>query len=119
MTTIITDDRHAGLCVGYIATDWHAPMSFRHYKQLMRDWLVRALVRDGICIGAVYSKDGEVHVSVVKEMRGKWATRGLIKQIFSNGNVKTRVSEGHHFMRGILNRMGMVADASGYFSRGE
>ena len=117
MTTVITDDRKAALVVGYIATDWTQKTSYADYKALIYGWTVRSLVRDGVCIGAVYSKDGEVHVSVVKEMRGKWATRGLLKQIFTAENYKTRVTKGHEFMHGILKRMGMVADANGYFQR--
>lgn len=116
MTTVITDDRKAALAVGYIATDWTSRITYAEYKRLMADWLVRAIVCDGVCIGAVYSRGGEVHVSVVRNVRGKWATRGLINQIFS-GNSKTKVAKGHDYMVGILKRLGMVEDDHGYFHR--
>lgn len=119
MTTLITDNRKAALAVGYAATDWNEPISFKKYKESLSDWLVRSLMKDGICIGAIFSKDGEVHVSVVKEVRGKWATRGLLKQIFSNGNYKTRVSKGNEHMFGILNRMGLFCNEQGFFEREE
>lgn len=82
-------------------------MSYEQYQTAMKDWAVQAIERDGECIGAVYKKDGEVHVSVLKEWRKQWATKGLLRQILGPDVKRTVVTPGHEYMFGILERLGM------------
>lgn len=90
-------------------------MAYDDYIAALNDWTVQTIVRDETCIGAFYCKNGEVHVSILPEWRKKWATRGLLREILSRKNVHTRITPGHDYMHGILNRLGFESDASGKF----
>lgn len=107
MPTILTDNRDIALEVGYKATDWSSPIAFEDYLQSMSDWSVQAIERDGDCIGAVYKKDGEVHVSILNDWRKRWMTKGLIRSILGPDVTCTEVVPGHEYMFGILTRLGM------------
>jgi hypothetical protein len=107
MPTILTDNRDIALEVGYKATDWSSPITFEDYLQSMSGWSVQGIERDGKCIGAVYKKDGEVHVSILNDWRKRWVTKGLLQLIFSPDVTRTEVTPGHEYMFGILTRLGM------------
>jgi len=117
MATRLVDDRNTALEVGYKATDWSAPVSYKQYKNGLADWTVKAIVRDETCIGAAYFKDGEVHVSVMPEWRKKWATRGLLDQLFADEKAFTRIMPGHEYMYGIFHRLGFVVREDGALVR--
>lgn len=113
MASELVDDRETALQVGYEATDWSAPVSYDAYKNVLADWDVKAIVRNDICIGAAYFKDGEVHVSVLPSWRKRWVTRGLLKQLFDAENAHTRIMPGHEYMYGIFQRLGFVVSEDG------
>ena len=106
MPTALVDDRDAGLAVGYAATDWSSPVSYEAYEAALKDWTVKTIVRDGERIGAAYFKDGEVHVSILPEWRKKWATKGLIAQLFADEGAFSRIAPGHEYMFDIFRRLG-------------
>lgn len=116
MTTRLTNNRAVALRVGFEATDWHVATSYDDYVKAAADWCVRAIERDGMVIGAIYSKDGETHVSVLPEFRRRWLTKGLLKNIM-DGMTVTRVTPGHDFMYAILDRLGFVPQADGTLTR--
>lgn len=115
------DNRMLGLSVGYLATDWHFPMTFSRYLDEMADWKVQPILRDGHCIGAAYSRAGEVHASILPEWRRRWATRGLLEGWFKeaavDGRVTTRISVGHEYMVGIMERLGFVMGDNGVMTK--
>lgn len=116
MTTRLADDRAAALRVGFEATHWHVPVSFDQYLDISKDWDVKAVERDGQVIGAVYSKDGETHVSILPEWRRRWLTKSLLKDLLA-ATAFTRVTPGHDFMYGVLDRLGFVQQADGTLIR--
>ena len=116
MTTRLTDDREDALKIGYVATDWHIPMSYERYVEIAADWTVQAIERDNKIIGAMYSKNGETHVSILPEWRRKWLTKGLLKEILA-GMTHTRVTDGHDFMYNILERLGYTPQPDGTVAR--
>jgi len=115
LTTRLTPNRNEALQVGYAATDWSHPMDFDAYAAAVADWDVRAIERDGQCIGAAFFKDDEVHASVVPEWRKRWATKGVLKELFAKGRVTTRVTPGHEYMNDILKRLGFTEQPDGMF----
>jgi len=117
MTTRLVDDRDTALEIGYAATDWSTPMSFDDYARSLADWTVKAIVRDETCIGAAYFKDGEVHVSVLPQWRKRWATRGVLNELFLDKNAFTRIMAGHEYMYGIFARLGFVVRDDGALVR--
>ena len=106
MTTELVDDRELGLKIGYAATDWGQPISFEVYQEVMKEWIIQTIVRDGRCIGAVYRKGDELHVSITPEWRRRWITKGLLQKLFNKNRVVTKVSPGHDYMYDILSRLG-------------
>lgn len=114
--TSLVDNRELALTVGYKATDWPSPVPEAVYRKVMDDWDVKAIVRDDKCIGAAYFSGDEVHVSILPEWRKKWATKGLIAALLK-GRVTTRVTPGHEYMHGILQRLGFAQQGE-WFVRG-
>lgn len=117
MTTQLTDDRETALKIGYRATDWGTPIPFDDYAEAVKAWTIKAVMRDEKCIGAVYRLGDEVHASILLEWRGKWATRGLLEQIFEGDRVTTKVSQGHDHMYGILTRLGFKQSSDGLLTK--
>lgn len=115
MSTRLVDDRAQALRVGYEATSWTHPVQFEDYAAAVENWTIKAIVKDGACIGAAYFNNGEVHVSVLPNWRRKWATKGLLKELFAGENVWTRVTPGHDYMYSILQRLGFVKVADNVF----
>ena len=115
MTTVLTDDREAGLRIGYAATDWTEKPSFERYRDALKDWTVRLMVRDGNPIGAVYTRGTEFHVSVLKPWRGTWATRSMLKQIMPEPVAMTRITPGFGHVAGLLERLGFERRSDGAY----
>lgn len=116
MTTEIVNDRNLGLAIGYVATDWAAPIGYEEYKRIASDWQVSVLIRGVEPIGAIFKRDGETHVSILPKWRRRWATKGLLKEILSDMRY-TRVADGHDFMYGVLERLGFVRQPDGTVAR--
>ena len=113
MPTTLVDDREAALLVGYKATDWSAPITYEEYRAAVKDWIIKAISRDGQIIGAVYNKDDELHVSVLPEWRRLWLTKGLLRQLFGGSRVTTKVTTGHDYMYDVLKRLGFKESDGG------
>jgi hypothetical protein len=117
MTTRLTDNREAALKIGYLTANWTQPTSYEQHVDIAKDWVVKLIERDGQPIGAVFSRDGEVHCSILPEWRRKWLTKGLLRQIIETPNFFTRVDDGHDYMYGILERLGMTRRPDGTVGR--
>lgn len=115
VSTILTDDREAALHVGYAATDWIEAPSFERYRDALRHWTVRLMVRDGKWIGAVFTNGPEFHVSVLKAYRGTWATRSMLKQVIPEPVAMTRVTPGFAHVAGLLERLGFERRPDGAY----
>ena len=119
MSTQLVDDRQAALRVGYEATDWRVPMDETTFRMCMEGWQVQALMRDNKIIGAVFRRGDELHLSILPGWRCRWATKGLLRQLFGNRITRTRVTPGHeHYMHDILARLGFVQLPDGEFVKG-
>jgi len=114
----LVDDRDLALRVGYQATDWSRPVSYEEYADALQNWDVKAIVRQDACIGAAYFNNGEVHVSVLPAWRRKWATRGILAELFAHENAHTRIMPGHEYMYGIFDRLGFTVREDGMLVKG-
>lgn len=115
MTTRLVSNRSEALKVGYAATDWTRPVDYDAYESALQEWDVKAIERDGKYIGAAFFRGDELHTSILPEWRRRWATKGLLKELFSNERVTTRVTPGHEYMHDILRRLGFVETQDGLF----
>ncbi len=110
-------DRETALRIGYEATDWNEKPSYERYADALEAWTIRLMEQDGQPIGAVYTHGNEFHVSVLPEWRGRWATRGVLKQIITEPVSVTRVSPGFAHVGSMLARLGFEDRGSGVFVR--
>ena len=110
------NDRAVALKIGYAATDWEDYISYEDYEAIAADWDLKLIVRDDTPIGAIYSKNGETHVSILPEWRRRWLTKGLLKEILADMQF-TKVAKGHDFMYNILERLGFKRQADGTVAR--
>ena len=117
MPTLLVDDRETGLEIGYVATDWSSPVGYEEYKAALKDWTVKTIVRGNEPIGAAYFKDGEVHVSVLPDWRKKWATKGILAQLFAADGAFSRIAPGHEYMFDIFRRLGFNVYDNGVVAR--
>jgi hypothetical protein len=117
MATYLANNRDVALKIGYAATDWNYPISFEEHVERAKDWNVDLIERDGQPIGAMFEKNGEVHCSILPEWRRRWLTKGLLKQIIDIPGFYTRVDDGHDYMYGILERLGMKRRPDGTVGR--
>ena len=90
----IIDNRAIALKIGYAATDWENYISYEDYEAIAADWDLKLIMKDNTPIGAIYSKNGETHVSILPEWRKRWLTKGLLKEILA-GMQFTPVSYTH------------------------
>jgi GNAT superfamily N-acetyltransferase len=118
MSTGLVNNRELGLTLGYEATDWSTPISYLDYATAMRDWDIKVIQRNDSYIGAAFFRNDEIHVSVLPQWRGKWITRGLLRELFSADRVTTKVTPGHDYMFDILRRLGFVRLDDGTFVKG-
>lgn len=118
MTTQIVDDRQAALEVGYKATEWRSPIDEDSYRAFLEDWTVQAIMRDGACIGAVFRRGDELHVSVLPEWRRRWVTRSVLQELFADRITRTVLPADDDYMRDILRRLGFVQLGDGSFVKG-
>lgn len=108
MATRIVDNRDLGLKIGFEATSWQSPVSYEQHVDIAKDWAVKVIERDGQPVGAVFMHDnGEIHCSILPEWRRRWLTKGVLKELIAHPKFHTRVDDGHDYMYGILERLGM------------
>jgi len=110
----LSDNRNLALSVGHTATDWTSWPSYQDYVLAMIEWDVRLIEKDGEPIGAVYTKGPEFHLSVLPEWRGKWMTRGILKEIIPDPLAVTQVVVGHEDVADMLRRLGFEKRSETY-----
>jgi hypothetical protein len=116
MVLRVVADRETALRLGYEANDWSAPIAFDDYRAAMQDWTVQVITKNEHPIGAIFNKDGEIHVAILPSWRKRWATRRFLNEILPKGT-RTRVAQGHEYMYDVLARLGFVLCADGALLR--
>lgn len=113
MSTRIVDNRDLGLQICYLTSNWQTPVTYQQHVDIAKDWDVKVIERNEQPIGAILSKDGEVHCAILPEWRRKWLTKSLLRFIVERPNFHTRVDDGHDYMYDILQRLGMTRRPDG------
>jgi hypothetical protein len=73
-------------------------------------WKVDAFCQGDKPVGMLMTKGDELHVAVLPEVRGKWLSRRLIKEVFAPilakyGKARTKVAEGNEVGRDFVQRI--------------
>jgi len=106
VTTTLTDNREAALKVGFDAVKWPDGLSYDAYQAAFAPWEVKAIERDGECIGAAYTKDCELHIAIDRKWQKRWCSRGILKQLFDMPKVIARPIEREDIMYSYLTSLG-------------
>jgi GNAT superfamily N-acetyltransferase len=76
------------------------------YRAACEGWRVIAVVADSV-IGALFARDGVIHLGIVPEWRGRWASRRLIREMLSYGKTTTLLPNEAD-SRDFIGRIGFV-----------
>ena len=81
--------RAEAIDAGWLAYRERTPGMESAYRQACEGWQVVAVVSDGQVIGALFAKDGVIHLGIAPEWRGRWASRRVIREMLAYGNTTT------------------------------
>lgn len=94
MIRLDPERRQEAIEAGWTAYQERTPDMREAYLQACEEWQVIAVVADGV-IGALFAKDGLIHLGIVPEWRGRWASRRLIREMLSYGTATTLLPDEH------------------------
>lgn len=98
--------RQEAIDAGWMAYRDRIPSMEAAYRSACEAWQVVAVVADRV-IGALFARDGVIHLGVVPEWRGRWASRRLIREMLSYGT-RTTLMPGEDGPREFIGRIGFV-----------
>lgn len=109
--------RQEAIEAGWLAYRERVPGMEAAYRAACEGWRVIAVVADRV-IGALFARDGVIHLGIVPEWRGRWASRRLIREMLSYGK-RTTLADGEDGPREFIGRIGFVETEGGaYVLRG-
>lgn len=94
--------REAALEAGYAAMRERLPpdFGFALFCERLADWRVDAFCDGERAVGMLMTRDGELHVAVMPEVRGRWLSKRLIREVFApifaaHGRARTSIADGN------------------------
>lgn len=85
--------REEAIAAGWVAYSGRVPGMRDAYIKACDGWTVEAVCSDDEVIGALFSKEGVIHLGIVPAWRGRWASRRVIREMLERGT-KTEVGPG-------------------------
>lgn len=84
--------------------------SFELFREDLAEWDVRAFCAGDRAVGMLMQRGAELHVAVLPEVRGKWLSRRLIREVFApvleaHGEAVTSVAPENEKGRDFVNRI--------------
>jgi len=80
--------RAEAIAAGWLAYRERVPGMESAYLAMCEGWRVIAVVADRV-IGALFVREGVIHLGIVPEWRSRWASRRLIRDMLSYGKATT------------------------------
>lgn len=108
--------REEALKAGYRAMLERIPaLDFATFCAKLADWDVMAFCRGEQAVGMLMTRGNELHVAVLPEVRGKWLSRRLIREVIGplvrkHGEAKTSVVPGNSNGADFVSRLGFKYD---------
>jgi hypothetical protein len=96
---------------GWRAYQERTPGHEADYRAMCEQWQVVAVCDDAEVIGALFARDGVIHIGIIPEYRSKWASRRVIRQMLSYGT-RTSLIEGEDPT--FIERIGFVKKGKWY-----
>lgn len=104
--------RDEAIEAGWLAYRDRLPGMEAVYRNACDGWQVVAVVADRV-IGALFAKDGVIHLGIVPEWRSRWASRRLIREMLGYGK-RTTLLPDEDGPRDFISRIGFVQEGSAY-----
>jgi hypothetical protein len=79
------------------------------YRRIVEEWNPVAVCDDNKVIGVLISKSNTIHLAIIPEYRGRWASRRIIREMLKYG---TTTDDGDH--RDFVERLGFKRIGSRY-----
>lgn len=98
--------RQEAIEAGWMAYRERVPGMESAYRAACEAWQVIAVVADRV-IGALFARDGVIHLGIVPEWRGRWASRRLIREMLAYGKATT-LRPDEDDCREFIGRIGFV-----------
>lgn len=103
--------RQEAIEAGWLAYRERVPLMEGAYRLACEGWQVIAVVADRV-IGALFARDGVIHLGIVPEWRGRWASRRLIREMLGYGKTTT-LQPDETDCREFIGRIGFVNAGTG------
>lgn len=89
-------------------------MPFDAFTRALESWDVKAFCEGQDVVGMLMLKDGELHVAVLPEIRGRWLSRRLIREVLGPlvqqyGEAKTKVAADNETGKDFIRRIGFAS----------
>lgn len=86
-------------------------LSFDQFCASLKSWKIRAFCDGDKAVGMLMTKGNELHVAVLPEVRGKWLSRRLIREVIGplldkHGFAKTSVMPDNYIGKDFVSRLG-------------
>lgn len=105
--------REDALKAGFKALGSRLPLGvdYGKFRTALENWDIKAFCRGDEPVGMLMVRGNELHVAVLPEMRGKWLSRRLIREVISpilqkHGEAKTSVTPDNGVGRDFIKRLG-------------
>jgi len=85
--------REQAIEAGWRAYESQVPGMEAAYRRVCESWQVVGVKSGDECIGALFAKDGVIHLGIVPEHRNKWASRRIIREMLAYGD-RTTIMQG-------------------------
>lgn len=105
--------REEAIQAGWLAYAERVPGMESAYLAWCEGWRVIAVVADRV-IGALFARDGVIHLGIVPEWRGRWASRRLIREMLSFGK-STTIEDFEPQCAAFVGRIGFVKTEGGAY----
>lgn len=105
--------RQEAIEAGWLAYRDRLPGMEAAYRATCEAWQVVAVVADRV-IGALFARDGVIHLGIVPEWRGRWASRRLILEMLGYGT-QTTLMPDEEGPRAFVTRIGFAQTEGGRF----
>lgn len=79
-----------------------------NYLNLAKEWSPVAVCDDNKVIGVLISKDNVIHLAIIPEYRGRWASRRIIRDMLKYGKTTVAGPDNSFVERLGFRRVGSV-----------
>jgi hypothetical protein len=85
--------REEAIAAGWLAYRERVPTMYAKYLAACEGWEVVAVTNHSEVIGALFARDGVIHLGIVPNWRGRWASRRVIREMLTYGKTTTVLDE--------------------------